>query len=139
MKSCDIVSPSIAEDDSKTEMTPFYHKTTFNICVTSSTCRPSIDLYTNIQQINHITKFNKVIILEHIFYDIIIVQQPKTLTPSDHETHFFDMLDSSVVGFVLDVAFEGFETQPFDGAGGIFAWDGNPLVPNVNRKSRHHC
>lgn len=97
-------------------------------------------LSTNIEQISHIcniTKFNKVTILKHIFYGIVTVQQPKSLTFSDHKMNIFDVLDSSIVGFVLDVALESFKTQPFDAAGGIFAWNGYPLIPNMDREAMH--
>lgn len=87
----------------------------------------------------HITKFNKVIILQDVFYDIIIIQQTQTLASPNPEAHILDRMDPPAVRFVLNVSLEGFRAQPLNCAGDIFAWNGEPLVSDVDGESRHRA
>lgn len=85
-----------------------------------------------------ITELHKVIILKHILDGVIRVQQTQTLAPAHNETSVLHRLDASVVWFVLDVAFEGLVSEPLDGAFGVPAGHRQPLIPDMDRETRHH-
>lgn len=84
-----------------------------------------------------ITKLHKVIILEYIFDGVIRVQQTQTLAPSHHEASVLHGCDAAVVWLVLDVALQRLVAEPPDGVGGVSAWHRQPLISDVDSKTRH--
>lgn len=86
-----------------------------------------------------ITKLDKVIILQYIIDSVIRVQQTRTLAPAHNETSILYWRDAAVVWFVLDVTFKSFQPEPPDGAGSVSAWHCQPLVSDVDCKTRHRA
>lgn len=84
-----------------------------------------------------ITKLDKVIILQYIIDSIIRVQQTQALAPAHNETSILHRSDAAVVWFVLDVTFKSFLSEPPDGAGSVPAWHCQPLISDVDCKTRH--
>lgn len=84
-----------------------------------------------------ITKFDKVIILQYILDGVILVQQTQTLAPAHNKTTVLHSRDAAVVRFVLHVTFKSFVSEPPDGVGGIPAGHCQPLISDVDSKTRH--
>lgn len=85
----------------------------------------------------YITKLDEVIILQNILNGVVRVQQAQTLTPAHHKAGVLHSLDAPVVGFVLDVTFEGLISQPLDGVFGVPAGHRQPLISDVHGKPGH--
>lgn len=86
-----------------------------------------------------ITKLDKVIILQHILHGVIHVQQAQTLTPAHDKTCLFHSGNTTVVWFVLHVTFKRFLSEPLDRVGGVPAGHCQPLISDVDSKTRHRA
>ena len=83
------------------------------------------------------TKLDKVIILQYIIDGVIRVQQTQTLAPAHNKTSVLHSRDAAVVWFVLHVTFERLFSEPPDIPGGISAGHCQPLISDVDSKTRH--
>lgn len=85
----------------------------------------------------HFTELYKVIILKNILNCVIGIQQPKALAPPYNKANIFGRRKSTIIWFILQVAFQSLQSQPLNGICGVFAWHSQPFISYVHGYTRH--
>lgn len=83
------------------------------------------------------TQLDKVIILQHILDGVLRVQQTQPLAPARYKPSVVEVRDAAVVRFVLHVTFKRLEPEPPDGVAGVPAGHRQPLISDMESKTRH--
>lgn len=85
----------------------------------------------------HFTELNKVIILKNILDSIIAIQQPKSLASPHNKSNVFGRRKSTIIWFILHVAFQSLQSQPLNGISGVSAWHRQPFISDVHGYTKH--